>query len=100
MCEPKIEPSISYVLGGRKIICLLVRCHRVPNTVTLLVAPDIIQLRTRVEDCNINYCNGDEGPITPMIYTESTSEADALIIKAGEHTARRIILLIDLRGDD
>ena len=91
--------TVSRVLASKRYGTDL-RSHRIPDLGALLVAPDIIQLRTRVEDCDVNYCNGDEGPITPMIYTESTSEADALIIKAGEHTARRIILLIDLRGDD
>ena len=74
--------TVSRVLASKRYGTDL-RSHRIPDLGALLVAPDIIQLRTRVEDCNVNYCNGDEGPITPMIYTESTSEADALIIKAG-----------------
>ncbi len=42
MCEAEVKPAVSYILRGLEVVDLLLWRHRVPDTVPLFVAPDVI----------------------------------------------------------
>lgn len=67
MSESEIQSAVPDVLGGVEVVLLLRWRHSVPHTVSLLVAPDVIQLRPRIEDNEVETANGYEYAIATPI---------------------------------
>ena len=81
MRKAEVQPAIPYILRRREIVRLLLGCHRVPDPITLLVAPDVVQLRAGVEDEEVDAADRDQHAVSAPV-------------------PRRVVLAVDVRGDD
>lgn len=81
MSEPEVQATITLILRRRQILCLLLRGHSIPNLIALLVPPDVVQLRARVENAQVDAGDGDEDTVSASV-------------------PRCVVLTIDIRHDD
>ena len=81
MSEPEIQATVADILGSSKVLRLLLRRHRAPDAVSLLVPPDIVQLRSRIQHAQVHEADGDEDTVASSV-------------------PRRVVLAIDVGGDD
>lgn len=81
MGETEVQPSVADILRRRKVLRLLLRSHRVPDLVPLLVPPEVVQLCTGVYDRQVDAADYDERTITAPV-------------------PRSVVLAVDVGGDD
>lgn len=79
--ETEVQASISYILRRFKIIRPFFGGHRIPNFISLVVSPNIVQLCAGIQEDEVNdtYCN--ECAISSAV-------------------AWRIVFAVDVGGDD
>ena len=67
MSKPEVKPAIPNVRRCLQIVRLLLWSHRIPYPVTLLVAPDVVELRGGVKYDQVDTSNGNENPIAATV---------------------------------
>ena len=67
MRESEVQSPITNILRRREVMSLLLRGHSIPDAVTLLVAPDVVELRGGVKYDQVDTSNGNENPIAATV---------------------------------
>ena len=81
MSKPEVQATITLILRRRQIMRLLLRRHRTPDTLPLLVPPHVVRLRPGVQNQEVDAADNYERPVPAAV-------------------AGRVVLAVDVGRDD